>query len=660
MERAQKILTNAIVLTMDGDYNIYEPGAVAVGAQQILAAGPQDVILKQYEAEEVLDCGGKVLLPGFINAHTHVPMTLLRGLADDLRLDVWLMGYMMPVEREFVTPDFVRLGTKLACAEFIRSGITCFNDMYYFEDAVAEATNEAGLRAVVGQTVMKYPAPDASSYEIAISLCEDLIKKWKGHPLIIPAIAPHAVYTTTPEILTTLCDMAKKFDVPLHFHVSETLSEVENLRQEQGMPVIPYVRKFGMLETKLIAAHCVHVDEGEIRSMQHAGAGIAHNPSSNLKLASGFAPIQRMLELNANVGIGTDGTASNNDLDMIDEVRLASFVAKAVAGDPTALPARTALAMATCIGAKALHIDDITGSLEKGKRADLILLDISPLHNQPRFRRDSENIYAQIIYASKSTDITDVMVDGRWLMREHKLLTLNEEELIREAGVVAAEIDRFLKNREESVLSKLIAIGGAAEEESFEVQAKVRVEDLEPVLAALQAPEIQIVRTRNYHEFDTYFNFSDREQGRLRYREDEFIGKNGEITSVRSRLTLIGEPESAHLEESEKIMLSRSRYLAPAVHSLRFYNEYFKPVELVEIEKNRLRYLVKFRDTEFFINLDKVTKPKLGKFVEIKSRTWSRQDAQNKTVLMRELLATLGLSSLPLVTKDYIHLVEEL
>ncbi len=660
MERAQKILTNAIVLTMDGDYNIYEPGAVAVGAQQILAAGPQDVILKQYEAEEVLDCGGKVLLPGFINAHTHVPMTLLRGLADDLRLDVWLMGYMMPVEREFVTPDFVRLGTKLACAEFIRSGITCFNDMYYFEDAVAEATNEAGLRAVVGQTVMKYPAPDASSYEIAISLCGDLIKKWKGHPLIIPAIAPHAVYTTTPEILTTLCDMAKKFDVPLHFHVSETLSEVENLRQEQGMPVIPYVRKFGMLETKLIAAHCVHVDEGEIRSMQHAGAGIAHNPSSNLKLASGFAPIQRMLELNANVGIGTDGTASNNDLDMIDEVRLASFVAKAVAGDPTALPARTALAMATCIGAKALHIDDITGSLEKGKRADLILLDISPLHNQPRFRRDSENIYAQIIYASKSTDITDVMVDGRWLMREHKLLTLNEEELIREAGVVAAEIDRFLKNREESVLSKLIAIGGAAEEESFEVQAKVRVEDLEPVLAALQAPEIQIVRTRNYHEFDTYFNFSDREQGRLRYREDEFIGKNGEITSVRSRLTLIGEPESAHLEESEKIMLSRSRYLAPAVHSLRFYNEYFKPVELVEIEKNRLRYLVKFRDTEFFINLDKVTKPKLGKFVEIKSRTWSRQDAQNKTVLMRELLATLGLSSLPLVTKDYIHLVEEL
>ncbi|MEL7646327.1 MAG: amidohydrolase family protein, partial [Anaerolineaceae bacterium] len=349
----------------------------------------------------------------------------------------------------------------------------------------------------------------------------------------------------------------------------------------------------------------------------------------------------------------------------IDEIRLASFVAKAVAGDPTAVPARQALAMATSIGAKALHSEDITGSLERGKRADLILLDISPLHNQPRFRRDTENIYAQIIYAAKSTDITDVMVDGRWLMRDRELLTLDEAELVRQARVVAADIDRFLKNREESVLSKLIAIGGAAEEESFEVQAKVRVEDLEPILAALDTSEIQIVRTRHYHEYDTYFSFEDSSQGRLRYREDEFIDKNGEISSVRSRLTLLGEPESALFDEhagshaSEKIMLSRSRYLAPAVHSLRFYNEYFKPSELVEIEKNRLRYLVKFHETEFFINLDKVTKPKLGKFVEIKSRTWSRQDAQNKSMLMRELLETLGLGALPLVTKDYIRLVEE-
>ncbi|HOT52845.1 MAG TPA: hypothetical protein PLH68_02450 [Anaerolineaceae bacterium] len=251
-------------------------------------------------------------------------------------------------------------------------------------------------------------------------------------------------------------------------------------------------------------------------------------------------------------------------------------------------------------------------------------------------------------------------MDGRWLMRDQQLLTLDEAELIRQASLVAAEIDRFLKDREESVLSKLIAIGGAAEEESFEVQAKVRVEDLEPILAALESADIQIVRTRTYHEYDTYFSFEDASQGRLRYREDEFIGKKGEIMNVRSRLTLIGEPESALREGSEKIMLSRSRYLAPAVHSLRFYNEYFKPAGTVEIEKSRLRFLIKFQDTEFFINLDKITKPQLGKFVEIKSRTWSRQDAQNKTALMRELLQTLGLGHLPLVTKDYIHLVEEL
>lgn len=186
MEHADKILNNAIVLTMDGDYHIYEPGALVIRGQQILAVGPEEEILKEYSADEVLDCGGKVLMPGFINAHSHVPMTLLRGLADDLRLDVWLMGYMMPVEREFVSPDFVRLGTKLACAEFIRSGITCFNDMYYFEDSVAEATNEAGLRALVGQTVMKYPAPDASSYEVAIALCDDLIKKMERAPADYP------------------------------------------------------------------------------------------------------------------------------------------------------------------------------------------------------------------------------------------------------------------------------------------------------------------------------------------------------------------------------------------------------------------------------------------------------------------------------------------
>lgn len=658
MHNLATILKNAIVLTMNQDKEIFDPGAIAIDEGKIVAVGAESDILLRYQAAEVIDCGRKVLMPGLINTHTHIPMTLLRGLADDLRLDVWLMGYMMPVEREFVSPEFVRLGTKLGCAEFIRSGVTTFNDMYYFEDDVAEATAEVGLRAVVGQTVMKFSAPDAESYEDSLALSENLIKKWQDHALIIPAIAPHAVYTCTPDVLTSVVELAKKYDARVHFHVSETKDEVENLRKEHGLPVVPYIRKFGMLETKMIAAHCVYLDEGEIRSLQHAGVGIAHNPTSNLKLASGFAPVSRMLHLGCNVGIGTDGPASNNDLDMFEEIRLANLIAKASSGDPTVLPARQTLEMATIIGAKALHMGDMIGSLEPGKRADIILIDISPVHNQPRFLRDPDGIYAQIIYAGKSTDVTDTMVNGKWLMRNRELLTVDEKQLLSEATDIAAKIDDFLKGREESVYSKLIAIGGAAEEESFEVQAKVKVDSIAPVLEALSRPGILILRKRHYHEFDTYFSFDRPSQGRLRYREDEFLDEMGKIVSIRSRLTLIGELDTPRNLNDSEIMLSRSRYLAPATHSLRFYQEYFKPCAKLEIEKNRLRYLIQYKDTEFFINLDTIQKPNIGKFVEIKSRTWSRQDADQKTALIHELVTFLGLDETQINTLDYLQIVE--
>ncbi len=659
MQNTQTILKNAIVLTMNQNYQIFDPGAIAIEGEKIVAVGPQEEILSQYQADELIDCGGKVLMPGLVNTHTHIPMTLLRGLSDDLRLDVWLMGYMMPVEREFVSPEFVRLGTKLGCAEFIRSGVTTFNDMYYFEDHIAEATAEVGLRAVVSQTVMKFSTPDAESYEDSLALSEALIKKWQGHALIIPAIAPHAVYTCTPEVLTSVVQMANDYDARVHFHVSETKDEVENLRKEHGMPVVPYIRKFGMLETKLIAAHCVHLDEGEIRTLQHAGVGIAHNPTSNLKLASGFAPIARMMHLDCNVGIGTDGPASNNDLDMFEEIRLANLIAKAHSGDPTALPARQTLAMATIIGAKALFMDDMIGSLEAGKRADLILVDISSIHNQPRFQRDPDGVYAQLIYAGKSTDVTDTMVNGKWLMRDKTLLTVNEQQLITQAQKIAVEIDEFLKGREESVYSKLIAIGGAAEEESFEVQVKIKVDSISPVLEALSQPGIDILRKRHYHEYDTYFSFERPSQGRLRYREDEFLDEKGKIVNIRSRLTLIGELDTPRDINDSKIMLSRSRYLAPATHSLRFYSEYFKPSAQLEIEKDRLRYLIQYKDTEFFINLDTIQKPNIGKFVEIKSRTWSRQDADQKTTLIRELVTFLGLDLSQINTLDYLQIVEQ-
>jgi 5-methylthioadenosine/S-adenosylhomocysteine deaminase len=332
-------------------------------------------------------------------------MTLLRGLADDLRLDVWLMGYMMPVERAFVSPDFVYLGTLLGCAEMIRSGVTTFADMYYFEESVAKGAAEAGMRALCGETVLKFPTPDADSYEESLASARDFIQRWKGHPLITPTVAPHAPYTATDDLLRSCAALAAEFDVPLQTHLSETALEVENMRAATGMPVIPYVKKQNLFDAKVLAAHCVHIDEGEMRTLLHAGAGVAHNPSSNLKLASGVAPVTRMLELGLKVGIGTDGPASNNDLDMFEEVRLAAFLAKGSTGDPTVLPAQQALLMATRLGAQAMHLGDITGSLEAGKRADLILVDISRLHNAPHFRRDRYAPYAQIVYASKATDV---------------------------------------------------------------------------------------------------------------------------------------------------------------------------------------------------------------------------------------------------------------
>lgn len=650
------LLINAIVLTMDENFNLYEPGAVAIQNDSILEVGSEAYLRGEYESGETVDCGGRVLMPGLVNAHTHVPMTLLRGLADDLRLDVWLLGYMMPVEREFVSPEFVRLGTSIACVELIRSGVTCFADMYYFEEAVAQATAEAGLRAVCSQTVLKFPAPDASSFEESLALARDFIQRWKGHPLIVPSVAPHAPYTCTDEILRATAALAVEFDVPLHTHIAETAQEVENSRAEFGMPVVPYIKKQNILDAKVLAAHCVHIDEGEMISLNHSHAGVAHNPSSNLKLASGFAPVSKMLEVGLNVGIGTDGPASNNDLDMFEEIRLAAFLAKGVSGDPTALPARTALAMATRLGAQAMHIGDLTGSLEPGKRADLILVDISPLHNAPRFRRDPNGVYAQLVYASKASDVSDVMVNGKWLMKARQLTTLDEAQLLAEAAEYANKIDSFLIEREQSVLSKLVAIGSATEVESFEVQAKVRIPDPAPVLEALQHPEIEILRRRHYHEFDNYFIFADPNQGYLRHREDEFIDEKGEMTNVRYRLTLIGPTRERQFPSD--VLLSRSRFLAPASHSLRFYREYFTPTNEVFIEKDRRRWRILFQGTEFYINLDRVDTPQLGYFVEVKSRTWGRRDAEHKAQIVTELLNFLGASADGTVTQDYLELVE--
>ncbi|MDT8304881.1 MAG: amidohydrolase [Anaerolineae bacterium] len=659
MSEVVELLVRGLVVTMNAAADVFEDGAVAVRGDTIVGVGPAAEMMAAYEADEVLHNERQVIMPGLVNAHTHVPMTLMRGLNDDLRLDVWL-GYLMPVEREFVTPEFVKLGTRLACAEMIRSGVTSFADMYYFEGAIAEATAEIGMRALLGQTILIFPAPDAENYEEGLIRCRRFIEKWKEHRLIEPAVAPHAWYTATPELLRACADLARSYDVPLHTHIAETALEVENSKHENNMPVVPWNARHGILETKLLAAHCVHLDRGEMYDLKKAGAGVAHCPSSNLKLASGLARVGDMLAMGLNVGVGTDGPASNNDLDMFHEVHLAALLAKTVSNDPTILPARQALEVATIGGARAIHLDHLTGSLEAGKRADLITVNMDTIHNWPHFRSNPEAVYSRLIYATKSGDVRDVMCNGQWLMRDRVLLTVDEERAMAEAAEVAAAIDRFVNERESSPYNKLVVLAGLQRQESYEIQVKAALETDETVLAGLASDEIEITKRSIYHQYDNYFFFDGRDPDadRLRYREDEFIDDSGEVFQARSRLTLLGQ--SSLEEYANAVMLSRSRWLAPAEQSLRFYREYFDPAREVEVHKRRRRWRVVYRDTDFAVNLDAVVLPQLpGYYLEVKSRTWSRTDAERKANLIAELLELFGVRPEQILREEYADLARK-
>jgi 5-methylthioadenosine/S-adenosylhomocysteine deaminase len=660
-QSADILLTADVVITMNDAYDLHCPGAVVVQGDSIVAVGPKDEILETFEGEHTLHAGNAVIMPGLINAHGHAPMTLLRGLADDLRLDVWLMGYMMPVEREFVTPTFCWLGTQLAAVEMIRSGTTTFMDMYYFEEAVADAAAQVGLRALCAQSVLKFPSPDASSYEEALSRARDFIGRWKGHPLIIPGIAPHAPYTVTPALLKAATAIALEFDVPLHIHVAETAQEVKEHRQEYGIPVVPWLKKLGVFEAKTTLAHCVHLDEGEMRTLLRQNAGVSHNPSSNLKLASGFAPVTQMLALGINVGVGTDGAASNNDLDMFEEMRLTTFMAKGITENPTAMPARQVLAMGTILGARALHIDHLTGSLEPGKRADLVIVSMDNVRHTPHFQYDPDVIYSRMVYASHDEDIQHTMVNGQWLMRDRRLCTVDLEALRAEAETLASKIDTFLVQREESVLSKLVAIGGVSQEHSFEVQVKVQQPDsdalksLERKLKAV--PDLTVTRSSYRYQYDTYFTFDDMGiDHRLRYREDEVMDpESHEIQEMIYRLTLTTLAKEREYKNS--VLLSRSRFDTLAKHSLRFYHEYFDPQDETEIHKERRRFHIRYGGTDFALNLDRIIKPEaMGCFLEIKSRTWSRQDAERKAALIGELLKLLDVPKGALIKTEYLDL----
>ena len=653
--KVDTILAHGMLVTMDDAFTLIDDGALAITGETITAIGSSDEILRDYSADRIVDCHNCAIIPGLINSHTHVPMTLLRGLADDLRLDVWLMGYMMPVEREFVNREFVHIGTLLGCAEMIRSGVTTFADMYYFEDAIAEATAQVGLRGVLAQTVLKFPAPDAASYEDSIEACRLFIEKWKGHPLIVPAVGPHAHYTCPPEVLEACVGLATEYNVPLHTHVAETALEVDESRKQHGMPVVPWIRRHGLLGTQLIAAHCVHVDAGEILTLQHADAGVAHNPSSNLKLASGVAPIAEMIKAHVKLGLGTDGTASNNDLDMFEEMRLASFMAKGITGDPLVVPARTTLMLGTIGGARAVHLDHLTGSLVPGKRADVVVVDLTGLHNTPRFAREAEMVYSQLVYACKSSDVRDVWCNGQLLMRDRQLLTVDIDTVVVQAQEIARQIDGFLLTREGNLLDKLIAIGGLNQEEMYEVQVKVAIENPDEIDRALRQPSMAISRSSRRNQYDTYFLFADLQQGRIRYREDEILDKAGSVQEVRYLLTYTQPAKEREFARS--ILLSRARFTARADRSLRFYREYFRPVQEREINKERRRYHIVYKETAFMVNVDHVTTPQLpGWYIEIKSRTWSPRDAEKKAALISELLTLLGVQPERIIRTEYVEI----
>jgi 5-methylthioadenosine/S-adenosylhomocysteine deaminase len=654
MQRVDTLFTGGTVVTMNAAFNVYPDGAVAIHAGKIVAVGTRESLIAQFESDDLVDCSGQYILPGLVNAHTHVPMTLLRGLADDLRLDVWLMGYCMPTEREFVTPEFCRLGTLIACAEMIRSGVTAFADMYYYESDVAAATASAGLRGVLGQTVLKFPSPDAATYEDSMNYVARFIEEWKGHTLITPAIAPHAPYSTTPEILRECAKVAAAYDVPLLIHIAETRLEVDDNLTHYGETVVPYVKKSGLFEAKVLAAHCIHINAGEMNLLRDNRATVAHCPTSNLKLAAGIAQVQQMLDLRLTVGIGTDGPASNNDLDMFEEMRLAAILAKTAANDPTALPARQALLMATRQGAEALFLGEKTGSLEAGKQADLITLDARPVHNMPQFHRDPDLVYSRIVYAGKSSDVRDVMCDGRWLMRDHALLTVDEVTILQEAEVYARKVDAFLSAREQNILSKLLAIGGLEQSESFEVQAKAVLGEEATLAMLLQHPQVQVLKSIHYRQYDTYFLFDDPDKGRVRYREDDLINDKGEVQSVRSRLTYT--MPTREREYSSAVLLSRSRFISRAERPLRFYREYFQPIEEREVHKDRRRWHILYQDVLFYINVDQMLKPRReDTFIEIKSRTWSAVDAENKAIRIQEMLGILGINSADLLREEYLE-----
>src|SRR5215469_2285525 len=423
------IISGGIVVTMDAPRNIYQDGSVAVRGDSIVAVGPRADIEARFQSVQVIDARGDLVLPGFINGHTHVPMTLFRGLHDDVTLQEWLYKYIFPAEAKNVNEEFVRWGTRLAAAEQIRAGVTTFADMYYFEDAIAEETKAAGMRGVLGETFIDFPAPDNKSEAEMLAYAERFLKRWQGDPLIHAAAAPHSIYTCSKKTLQDAAALARKYHAPILIHVAEMKKEWEDSEKANGMSPVAYLNSIAVLGPDVVAAHCIFVDEADRKLLAEHGAGCVHNPSSNMMIASGVSPVPEMRAAGVAVGLGTDGPAgSNNDLDLMEEIDLAAKLAKISKMNPLALNAKSVVEMATIDGARAIHMEKEIGSLEPGKKADLVLISLNEPNAVPMY-----DIYAQIAYSLKASDVETVVIGGRVVMRDRKLLTLDEPSILEKA-----------------------------------------------------------------------------------------------------------------------------------------------------------------------------------------------------------------------------------
>jgi 5-methylthioadenosine/S-adenosylhomocysteine deaminase len=423
------MVSGGIVVTMDGARQILHEGSVAIKGDAIVAVGPRAEVESRYKGAQTIDARGSLVLPGFINGHTHVPMTLFRGLHDDVTLQDWLYKYIFPAEAKNVNEEFVRWGTRLAAAEQIRSGVTTFADMYYFEDAVAEETKAAGMRGVLGETFIDFPAPDNKSNAEMLAYTEKFLKRWQGDALIHAAPAPHSIYTCSKKTIQDAAALAGKYHAPLLMHVSEMKKEWDDSEKANGMSPVQYLDKLGVLGPELVAAHCIFVDEADRKLLAERGIGCVHNPSSNMMIASGVSPVPEMRAAGIAVGLGTDGPAgSNNDLDLMEEIDLAAKLAKISKMNPLALNAKAVVEMATIDGARALHMEKEIGSLEAEKKADLVLISLDEPSAVPMY-----DVYAQIAYSLKGSDVETVVIGGRVVMRQRKLLTVDEPAVLEKA-----------------------------------------------------------------------------------------------------------------------------------------------------------------------------------------------------------------------------------